>query len=73
MAFDLKSIPGNKARAGLAALALALSSTVAFAGDKLQYFTWSGYELPDFNKSFLAAHPDGVEASMFGDDDDAFT
>ncbi len=73
MAFDLKSITGNKARAGLAALALALSSTVALAGDKLQYFTWSGYELPDFNKSFLAAHPDGVEASMFGDDDDAFT
>ena len=28
---------------------------------------------PEFNKSFLAAHPDGVEASMFGDDDDAFT
>ena len=69
MAFDLI----KTARTGLAALALALLSTVAFAGDKLQYFTWSGYELPDFNKSFLAAHPDGVEASIFGDDDDAFT
>ena len=59
----------------MAAFALLLSSTAipALAEDKLQYFTWSGYELPDFNKSFLAAHPDGVEASMFGDDDDAFT
>src|SRR6266567_370458 len=73
MTFHLKSIARHKARAGFAALALALSSTVAFAADKLQYFTWSGYELPDFNKSFLAAHPDGVEASIFGDDDDAFT
>ncbi|TIO38460.1 MAG: spermidine/putrescine ABC transporter, partial [Mesorhizobium sp.] len=27
----------------------------------------------DFNKSFLTAHPDGVEATIFGDDDDAFT
>jgi spermidine/putrescine transport system substrate-binding protein len=43
------------------------------AADKLSYFTWSGYELPDFNQSFLAAHPDGVEISTFGDDDDAFS
>ncbi|RWI62458.1 MAG: spermidine/putrescine ABC transporter, partial [Mesorhizobium sp.] len=43
MTVHLKSITGYKARAGLAALALALSSTVALAADKLQYFTWSGY------------------------------
>ncbi|TGV36193.1 spermidine/putrescine ABC transporter, partial [bacterium M00.F.Ca.ET.168.01.1.1] len=73
MTMHLKSITGRKALAGLAALTMALSSTVAFAADKLQYFTWSGYELPDFNKSFLTAHPDGVEATIFGDDDDAFT
>jgi spermidine/putrescine transport system substrate-binding protein len=54
------------------ALAAAASASAA-AADKLTYFTWSGYELPDFNKSFLEAHPDGVEASVFGDDDDAFT
>ena len=29
--------------------------------------------IPDFNKSFLDAHPDGVETTVFGDDDDAFT
>lgn len=63
------------ARTALAFAALAASAAFApaLAEDKLQYFTWSGYELPDFNKSFLAAHPDGVEATLFGDDDDAFT
>ena len=75
MAFDLKSTSGGLAKAGFTAFALLLSSAAipALAEDKLQYFTWSGYELPEFNKSFLAAHPDGVEFSMFGDDDDAFT
>jgi len=60
---------------GVAALAIAvgLLAGPALAEDKLQYFTWSGYELPEFNQSFLTAHPDGVEATMFGDDDDAFT
>ena len=57
----------------LAGIALLMTASTALAEDKLQYFTWSGYELPEFNKSFLDAHPDGVEFSMFGDDDDAFT
>lgn len=65
----------KKAGAGLLGFGLAISMAVqpALAADKLTYFTWSGYELPDFHKSFLAAHPDGVETSVFGDDDDAFT
>jgi len=53
--------------------ATALMPVVAKADGKLTYFTWSGYELPEFNKSFLDAHPDGVDISTFGDDDDAFT
>src|SRR5882672_7808567 len=71
MAFKHTALIG----AGLAGLLLitASAATPAAAAEKLSYFTWSGYELPDFNKSFLAAHPDGVEATMFGDDDDAFT
>ena len=55
------------------AAALALLAAPAVAAEKLTYFTWSGYELPDFNPSFLAAHPGAVDASTFGDDDDAFT
>ena len=67
--------PRKPGEAGLAAFALPCRRprSPRWPQDKLQYFTWSGYELPEFNKSFLAAHPDGVEASMFGDDDDAFT
>src|SRR5262245_60305337 len=72
MAFALKS---KLAGVGFATVVLSISSIAvpAHAQDKLQYFTWSGYELPDFNKSFLDAHPDAVEATLFGDDDDAFT
>lgn len=62
----------SRLTAGLA-LTLSAALTPAGAAEKLQYFTWSGYELPDFNKSFLQKHADGVETTLFGDDDDAFT
>ena len=51
----------------------ALVGQVAKAQDKLSYFTWDGYELPDFHKSFEAAHPGSLDVSKFGDDDEAFT
>ena len=62
-------------RGALSGLALALAALVSpvEAAEKLTYFTWSGYELPDFNRSYVAAHPDALDVSMFGDDDDAFT
>ena len=53
MAFDRMFKRG--ALAG-AVLLVASAAIPAAAADKLQYFTWSGYELSDFNKSFLAAH-----------------
>jgi spermidine/putrescine transport system substrate-binding protein len=63
----------KKAGLGLLAAAMIAIGGPALADGKLKYFTWSGYELPDFSKTFLKQHPDGVEYSMFGDDDDAFT
>lgn len=57
----------------IAAALLAGLASPAAAQQKLSYFTWSGYELPEFNKSFLDKHPNGVDASMFADDDEAFT
>ena len=45
----------------------------AQADEKLTYFTWSGYELPDFNPAFAQAHPEGLETPIFGDDDEALT
>ncbi|HEY4163147.1 MAG TPA: ABC transporter substrate-binding protein [Dongiaceae bacterium] len=58
--------------AGLALVA-GLAATPASAQDKLSYFTWDGYELPDFHKSYEAAHPNQLDVSKFGDDDEAFT
>lgn len=57
---------------GLCAAALGWTH-MAQSADKIVYFTWDGYELPDFNKSFLAAHPGAVDIPKFGDDDEAFT
>lgn len=59
----------------VAALAMvgAAALTPAAAQDKLSYFTWDGYELPEFHKAFEAAHPNSLDVSKFGDDDEAFT
>src|SRR3954447_18893405 len=59
--------------AAVLAMLGAAALTPAAAQDKLSYFTWDGYELPDFHKSFEAAHPNSLDVSKFGDDDDAFT
>jgi spermidine/putrescine transport system substrate-binding protein len=60
-------------KSSILGIALAASLGVsAHASEKLSFFTWAGYELPEFDKSFLAAHPEGVEATVFGEDDDAF-
>ncbi|WP_295532691.1 extracellular solute-binding protein [uncultured Thioclava sp.] len=53
--------------------ALAMLAAPALADGKLAYFTWSGYELPVFHEGYTAAHPDALDVSVFGDDDDAFT
>lgn len=45
----------------------------AEAGEKLLYMTWSGYELPEFHQAYLASHPEGIDVSLFGDDDEALT
>jgi spermidine/putrescine transport system substrate-binding protein len=59
-----------------ALLAAALATTAIFAGraraaDKLTYYTWSGYELPEFHKPYLTEHKEGVDITVFGDDDEA--
>ncbi len=74
---SMKSAPRRRlligaALAAIGAVALAWNGH-AVAGEKLSYFTWSGYELPDFHKSFEAAHPGSVDIALFGDDDEAFT
>jgi spermidine/putrescine transport system substrate-binding protein len=66
-------------RSMLCALAVAAATVTlgipprAEAGDKLTYFTWSGYELPEFHQAFLDQHPDAVDITFFNDDDEAYT
>ncbi len=54
-------------------LGASLLATIAVAEDQLNYFTWSGYEVPDLQKEFDTAHPGALQVTMFGDDDEAFT
>lgn len=44
----------------------------AWAQDRLSVFTWSGYELPQFHRAYDAAHPEGADIAVFGNDDEAF-
>jgi spermidine/putrescine transport system substrate-binding protein len=72
MKINRRGLAVGAALAGLCAAALGWTH-MAQSADKIVYFTWDGYELPDFNKSFLAAHPGAVDIPKFGDDDEAFT
>ncbi|MBG1232510.1 ABC transporter substrate-binding protein [Aestuariivirga litoralis] len=72
----LQHLKSKRLRKTLAALACAtamLASSVAQSADKLTYFTWSGYEPPEFSPGYDKLHPEGFDAPTFGDDDDAFT
>jgi spermidine/putrescine transport system substrate-binding protein len=58
---------------GLTAFALSFSllqGAQAADSGKLTYFTWSGYELPQFHSEFDNSK---VDISVFGDDDDALS
>ncbi|WP_429260571.1 ABC transporter substrate-binding protein [Paraburkholderia sp. GAS334] len=57
---------------GVFAFGVAAAISASADGGKLTYLTWSGYELPQFHQSYLKAHPEGVDISVFGDDDEAF-
>lgn len=75
---DIFEFRSRRGRARWRVIAVAVCASFAAlasaqAGDKLTYFTWSGYELPDFNPAFTQAHPDSLEAPLFGDDDEALT
>ncbi|WP_284944643.1 extracellular solute-binding protein [Acidisoma cladoniae] len=61
---------------GAAALAVAFAASTFLSGparaaDKVSYYTWSGYELPEFHKPYMAEHPEGAAITVFGDDDEA--
>lgn len=59
-------------RHSLAALAaFAIAPAAAQAQSKITYYTWDGYDLPVFHQAYLKEHSEGLNISVFGDDDEA--
>lgn len=55
---------------GLGMVTLPLLRRPVHAGN-LTYFTWSGYEIPEFHKAYIDKHGTGPEVPVFGDDEEA--
>lgn len=52
---------------------LALSLAIAGQADaaNLSFYSWAGYELPEFHEKYTEKHPEGVDVITFSDDNDA--
>jgi spermidine/putrescine transport system substrate-binding protein len=61
------------AAAGIVASTLPLAAlrNPAFAGDKLTFFTWSGYDVPEFYPSYVEKYGGPPEFAVFGDEEEA--
>lgn len=59
--------------AGLAALTAPLMPRAARAGDELTYFTWSGYDIPEFHPGYVEKHGSSPQMPVFGEDEEALT
>ncbi len=57
---------------GFLIVLLLLAGGVARAQAPLSFYTWSGYELPQFHAQYDRAHPEGAAITVFGEDDEAF-
>ncbi|WP_425450293.1 ABC transporter substrate-binding protein [Virgifigura deserti] len=66
--------PFNTALAalGIGLMTVPLLRRPAAAASDLTYFTWSGYEIPEFHKAYVEKYGAGPEASLFGDDEEGF-
>ena len=68
---DRRSFNKALAAAGLGLAVLPLAPRPARAAGKITYLTWSGYELDDFNRSFVAKYGGPPEVSFFADQEEA--
>ena len=48
------------------------SPALAAPEDQPVFFTWAGYEVPEFMTSYIAEHGEPPRYSLFGDEDEAF-
>ena len=60
------------ASAGLATVAMPLTSRRSLAEDQAIYFTWSGYDIPEIWPSYLEMHGEPPETPVFGDAEESF-
>ena len=60
-------------RAGLAAIVSPVLPRAARAGSELTYFTWSGYDLPEFHPAYIEKYGSSPEMPVFGEDEEALT
>ncbi|MEX2650752.1 MAG: extracellular solute-binding protein [Alphaproteobacteria bacterium] len=59
------------AAAGVAALSIPLLAAPARAGGEITYFTWAGYELPDFAQAYVDKYGGTPNYSIFGEEEEA--
>ncbi|MSP83113.1 MAG: extracellular solute-binding protein [Alphaproteobacteria bacterium] len=72
-AFDRRGVMDAAARAGLALGLVPLFGRAARADTKVSYFTWAGYELPEFHPAFTAKYgADALGVSLGAEDEEFF-
>jgi spermidine/putrescine-binding protein len=57
--------------AGLGLATMPLINGRAVAAPKLTFFTWSGYELPDFHKAYVDKYGESPTVTFFGGEEEA--
>jgi spermidine/putrescine transport system substrate-binding protein len=60
------------AAAGVGVMSLPLMPGRASAADEALYFTWSGYEIPELQPSYVERHGTVSDSSIFADENEAF-
>lgn len=59
--------------AGLVSLTSPLLPRAARAGEELTYFTWAGYDIPEFHPAYVEKYGSSPQMPVFGEDEEALT
>ena len=60
------------AAAGLAVVTLPLTSRMSRAEEQVTYFTWSGYDVPEFFPGYVKKYGTNPNMPLFSDEEDGF-
>jgi len=60
------------AAAGVAMVTVPLTPRAAWADEQVTYFTWSGYDVPDFFPGYVKKYGVNPNLPLFSDEEDAF-